>query len=130
MSASPSTGMKAVAVLSVIFGGMIAIGNTTEVIRGRTFDDLVVDTPRAVLALAAASFAVLLLIGGIGTWKVQPYGKKMSLIAATGTIVLNGLASVFFGVAFKYFLLGSIYPVILFVLFTRPAWKAVFDEGA
>lgn len=131
MSAKSTIGMKIIAILNILFGGMIAIGNTIEVIRGETFDGKVVDTPQmALLGMAGAAFAAVLLVGGIGTWQVKPYGRKLSLIAAAATIILNGLASILFDFPFTYFLMGAIYPVILFIVFNLPKWKAAFGAVA
>jgi hypothetical protein len=131
MSAKSTVGMKIVAIINVLYGGMVAIGNTIEVIRGETFDGKIVDsTPMALLGLAGAAFAALLLVGGIGTWLVKPYGRKLSLIAAAFTIVLNGIASVQFGFPVTYFLLGAVYPVILFIVFNLPRWKEMFGAAA
>jgi hypothetical protein len=110
--------------VSIALGGAIAVGNAIEVVRGETFDGVVI-------GLAGAFFAILLLLGGVGTWQVRPFGRRTSLAAAVGTLVVNGLAVILFGFPFGYLVLGAIYPVVLLLTYNLPTWKMVFgDEPA
>lgn len=126
MEKNRTVGMAVVAVVSLLLGGMIAIGNTIEVIRGTTFDGRVVDVTAGSLGLAGAFFAVMLAAGAIGTWLVKPFGRTLSLAAAGGILILNVLAVVLLGLPISFLLVGAIYPVILLVVFNLPSWKAAF----
>ena len=122
-------GMTVVAVLSMFFGAMLAIGNTTEVIGGETFDGLSVSTPMAILGLTGAAFSVMLFAGGVGTWHVRPYGRVLSMAAAMATIILNVAAAVLFGFPLVFAALGSLYPVILLIAFNSWRWKKAFSAA-
>lgn len=124
MSEDRTTGMGVVAIVSVALGAVTAVGNAMEVIQGETLNAVVV-------GLAGAFFAVLLLLGGVGTWQVRSFGRSTSLIAAVGTIIVDALAVTFFGFPFGYFVLGAIYPVVLLLAYNLPGWRMAFgDEPA
>ncbi|HEX2254201.1 MAG TPA: hypothetical protein VHQ65_13100 [Thermoanaerobaculia bacterium] len=121
-----TVGMAVVAVLNVLLGGMQAVGNTIEVIQGRTFDGVTVTPVLGALGLAGAAFAALLAAGGVGTWQVRPYGRRLALIAAAGSVALLVVAAAVAGFAWWMVLAGSAYPVLLLVLYNLPRWRAAF----
>jgi hypothetical protein len=120
--------MTIVAILNVVYGGLVAVGNTYEVVRGETFDGLVVTPPTAALGLAGAAFAALLFLGGIGTWQLRSCGRKLSLGGAAETFVVNGmpLAVAVMGFPIRHSLVGVVYPALLLILYNLPRWKAAF----
>ncbi|MBV7334288.1 hypothetical protein KFU94_39840 [Chloroflexi bacterium TSY] len=127
LSPKRTIGMTIIAIISILFGGIIAVGNTLEVIRGRTFDGLEVNsTPIALLGLAGAVFAALLLAGGVGSWLVKPFGRRLSLLASAGTLLLNAVATVIYRFPFERFVIGAVYPVVLLFVFRLPSWKKAF----
>ena len=126
MTPKRTIGMTIVAIVSLLLGVSMAIGNTAEVIRGETFDGIPVTRAMGVLGLAGAVFAALLAAGGLGTWQVKPYGRRFSLLAAGGTILTMALAVVLFGLSFGFFLLGVVYPVLVLILYNLPGWRAAF----
>jgi hypothetical protein len=121
--------MTLAAILSMFFGAMLAIGNTTEVVRGETFNGLSVSTPMAILGLAGAAFSVMLFAGGVGTWQVRPYGRILSMAAAVAMIILNVAAAVLFDFPLVFTALGSLYPVILLIAFNSWRWKEAFSAA-
>lgn len=120
-----------VAVVNIVFGGMLAIGNTVEVVSGTTFSGMQVNATAGVLGMAGAIFAFLLLLGGVGTWRVEPYGRKLSLIAATGLLLANVLALILLDIPLSFLAVGGLYPLILLIVFNLPAWRRKFAaDGA
>ena len=121
MSEDRTTGMGVVAIVSVALGSVTAAGNMIEVLHGEAFDGVVV-------GVSGAFFALLLLLGGIGTWQVRSFGRSTSLIAAVGTLAVDSLAVTVFGFPFGYFVLGAIYPVVLLLAYNLPGWRMAFGE--
>lgn len=115
-----------VAAVNVILGGMIAIGNTVEVVRGTTFSGMSVNATAGILGMAGAIFALVLLLGGIGTWQVEPYGRKLSLIAAAGLLLANMIAVILLDLPLSYLVVGGLYPLILLIVFNLPSWRRTF----
>lgn len=115
-----------VAAVNVLFGGMIAIGNTVEVVRGTTFGGMPVDATAGFLGMAGAIFALLLLLGGVGTWRVEPYGRKLSLIAAAGLLLANVFAVILLDLPLSFLAVGGLYPLILLIVFNLPSWRRTF----
>lgn len=115
-----------VAAVNIILGGMIAIGNTVEVVRGTTFGGIPVNATAGILGTAGAIFALLLLLGGIGTWRVEPYGRKLSLIAAAGLLLANVFAVILLDLPLSFLPVGGLYPLIRLVVFNLPSWRRTF----
>lgn len=115
-----------VGVVNIILGGMIAVGNTVEVITGTTFGGMPVDITAGILGMTGAVFAFLLFLGGIGTWRVEPYGRTLSIIAAAGTLVVSALAVILLGLPVSFLVAGGLYPLILLIIFNLPSWRRTF----
>lgn len=128
MGSQRTFGMIVIALLSMLLGATSAILFTIEVVRGETFDGLIVDSPvKVALGLAAAIFSLMLFYGGVGTWRLNPSGRRMSLVAAAGTLMAFGAATILYEeITLRYFFLGALYPVVLFISFSQAKWRAVF----
>lgn len=131
MFARRTTGMTAIAILSVLLGGIVILVNVLWLIEGKTLDGVVYDSRlRAVLNFTPAGvLAMTQVIGGVGTWRLKPYGRTLCLVFAVGTILLRGILAVVYSDPVSYLLVGTFYPVILLIAFNLPSWKVAFARS-
>ena len=142
MNKTRTGGMIAIGVLNLIFGAFACIAAALMVLVGGGLAALgaaasenvaegqqVASAGGAVALLGLFSFTIgaMLFIGGIGVFKVAPWGRGFSLAAAALAIVNNlGQAVILSAFGVGTFL-GLIYPIVLIICFMRADWKAAFS---
>lgn len=123
-----SLGIGVVAFLSLGVGSIAAVNNTLELLRRTPFDGTPLGITEGVLGIASVLLSLVLVIGGMGTWLIKAYGRTFSLIAAVGELAVMVVAVVVLSMPLSYLIVGAVYPVILFVVFNLPRWRAVFSH--
>ena len=143
-------GMTAVGVLNTVFGGFGILAGlfcllTAHAVMSRTLvtqDQSVVMLKVLGLGLFGLAVGIVGLIAGIGIFLMARWSRVLNLVFA-GVWILNSILSFAFpvqqstsgantaGEVFGRLLglfLGLIYPIILLVLFNKPAWKTAFAD--
>jgi hypothetical protein len=147
MTKQRTGGMTAIGVLNIVFGGfgllaalfsLLAAPTMVARISGYATSEQMSEMMLKIqgLGIFALAVSVVGLIAGIGIFWMKQWSRILSLVYA-GLWILNGILSFAFplqlssttGVmAARVFglIIGMVYPIILFVLFNKPAWKTAF----
>jgi len=151
MNKTRTKGMTAVAVVNFVFGalgvfaGLWAMMTFHAVMSRSLTDGKTTQVAMAGLGMALYGVAcgIVAIIAGIGVLKLAPWGRILSLSYA-GLSIVSSVVSLFMptiesssapgaGVWIGKtigFLLGMIYPAILFIVFRRPHWKEAFSSAS
>jgi hypothetical protein len=143
--------MTAVASLSLVFGvlgiigsasmvsdgvGITQIGSATS---GPTVGSSVAPPPSdrsmsvrvALFGALRGVLSFILVVGAIGTFGVQPSGRRASLAYAAGWILIGAIEPWVLRYRFGWQVVASAtYPFLLLLLFNRPGWRAAFARAA
>ena len=69
----------------------------------------------------------MLIVAGVGVFKVRPWGRTVSL-AYAGSKIIVGVAGALFGMfTIMTVAIGFVYPIVLAIMFMKPGWKAAFS---
>lgn len=143
MNTRRTGGMTAVGILNIIFGSFASIGALVTVLggglmaaigsaaeqemTGATGEAAAFGGALILLGLFGLTIGVMLLVAGIGVLMVKPWGRNLSLAAATLAIVNNIGQAVLLSAFGLGTVIGMAYPIILIGLFMNPSWKAAFS---
>jgi hypothetical protein len=137
--------MTTIGVLNLVFGGLRTFGALLTILAGGGMAVLgtaasqnggdgaeVAAAGGAIIGFGFFSLiiGITLFIAGLGVLKVAPWGRTLSLAAASLAVVSTLGQAVFleaFGIGT---FLGLIYPGVLFFLFFQPDWKVAFSGDA
>lgn len=135
--------MTVVGVLNIVLGSLACVGALVTMLGGgfvaalgsAAEHDMNGATGQAAMVGGALiMFGVLfgagLLSAGVGVLKMRPWGRSLSLAAATLGIVYTFGQAVLLGMFGISAIVGLVYPVILVFAFMSPAWKRAFAMGA
>ena len=151
-------GMTAIAVLSIILGGLEILnglfrlcGTLVLIYELLRLDVFELPTARLVFSLLILATGIVGVIAGFGTLALRPWARALSLVFG-GLLILSAVSSYFIvpiisslgtydlrsldaqGLA-RLIIFGLVdvvlpvsYAPLLFVVFSRPAWKTAFGK--
>lgn len=143
-SCAPPRGLKIVATLNIVLGSLTCVGSLISIcsggivaalgsaaehdLNGASGHAAMVGGAMLLFGLFGLLFGAGLLTSGIGVWRLRPWGRSLSLAAATlGIVYTAGQAFILnsFGISG---LIGLAYPVVLVLTFMTPAWRRAFID--
>ena len=160
METHRTSGMTAIAVLNIIVGVIVILGGlfqllfaltlTYELLRVGAFE---LPAMRFMFAFLILATGIVGLVAGIGMLSLRPSARASSLVFA-GLLIVSAVLSYFFipiiasigtydlgsisaeGLArliifcVVYVVVPVAYALLLYIVFSRPSWKAAFAKGA
>jgi hypothetical protein len=135
-------GMITIGVLNLIFGGFRTLGALLTILAGGGIAALgaaashnggeggqVAAAGGAIIGFGVFSLIIgaTLFVAGIGVLRVAPWGRTLSLAAASLAVVSTLGQAVFMDAFGIGTFIGLIYPGVLFFLFFQPDWKVAFS---
>lgn len=137
MAAPRTAGITAIALLNVLIGLAAGAGSVrmiADALRasGASSSGLVPATAGLGVAFGAARLALgaALVVAGAGVFRVAPWGRTLSLWAASFWLALNLVEPAVLRYSYAQVLIGSIYPLILVSVCSSPGWRRAFTAPA
>lgn len=132
--ATRTAGMTVLAAFHLAIGALGVLGSTLSILAALGLLPVggapLAGGRAALVALASARLAIsaLLVAAGIGVLRLRPSARTLSVAAAVAWIAVNLADGLLFPHAFGLRLVwGTLYSVLVLVLFARPAWRAAFS---
>jgi hypothetical protein len=136
MTERRTAGMKAISILNLLLGLATILPAWAMITAGAGFGAATGGTHGVARAAMTWEFgaarlllSLLLVLAGIGVWRVQPRGRTLSLRAGFAWLLLNAIEPLVLHYSYAQVAIGSLYPVILIVVCNLPGWKAAFSPA-
>lgn len=137
MAAPRTAGIIVVALLNVLIGLAAGAGSVRMIVdalraSGASSGGLVPAAAGLSIGFGAARLVLgaELVVAGAGVFRIAPWGRTLSLWAASFWLVLNLVEPAVLHYSYAQVLIGSIYPLILVSVCSSPGWKRAFTAPA
>ena len=135
MNRQPDGGMIAIGVINIIYGiimalfAIILIGGDGWVPWNAVWpvNEEVIGSELWWYGLIELILAIMLIVSGFGLFQVAPWARAMSLMWAVFVIAFTVVEAIMGELYLAYFVEDIIYPVVLIVVMSTPAWERAFD---
>lgn len=137
MAQRRTAGMIVIGILNILIGLMGLLLSVGMVLEGFGVDVAMASVPGtakgpivAAFGLARLAVSFALIASGFGMFSVSPRSRSIALRFSVAWLVLNVAEPLLLHYPMTQVLAGSLYPVILLIVFNLPGWRAAFAPVA
>ena len=137
MAQRRTAGMIVIGILSILIGLMGLVLSVGMVLEGLGVDVAFASMPGTAKGPIVAAFGLARLVvcfaliaSGFGMFSVSPRARRIAIRVSVAWLVLNVVEPLVLGYPMTQVLAGSLYPILLLVVFNLPGWRAAFAPAA